>query len=116
MTFLQFLFIILTVFILSIGQILFKLAAVEIEFSFANCLNTLLNFRLLFAFFIYFIATIMWLFVLKDTPLRVAYPFSALAFFFVPTFSYFFLGENLNWNTFIGAGVIAIGVWISVYH
>ena len=55
-------------------------------------------------------------FVLKATPLRIAYPFAALAFFIVPVLSHFFLGEDLHWNTFAGAFLIALGVWVSIYR
>lgn len=116
MSLLQFVFIVLTVIALSVGQILFKLAASDIEFSITGFINSLLNIKLVIALVVYFIATIMWLFVLKATPLRVAYPFAALAFFIVPMLAHFLLGESINWNTFAGAGLIAIGVWVSVYQ
>jgi drug/metabolite transporter (DMT)-like permease len=112
----QFVFIILTVMALSAGQILFKMAASSFEFSAAGLIGGLLNIKLLIALFVYFIATIMWLFVLKSTPLRVAYPFFALAFIVVPILAHYLLGEVISWNTFAGAGLIAIGVWVSVYQ
>jgi drug/metabolite transporter (DMT)-like permease len=109
-------FIFLTVIALSAGQILFKMAASSLEFSAVGFINNLLNIKLIIALVVYFFATIMWLFVLKDTPLRVAYPFVALAFFIVPVLAHFLLGESINWNTFAGAAFIAIGVWVSVYQ
>jgi drug/metabolite transporter (DMT)-like permease len=57
---------------------------------------------------------LLWMIVLKDISLRIAYPFAALAFFFVPTMAYFVLGEKVSWNTYIGALIIAIGVTFSV--
>lgn len=102
-------------FSLSIGQILFKISASAINLSFSGFINSLLNIKLVIALSVYFIATIMWLLVLKSTPLRVAYPFAALAFFIVPVLAHFLLGENISWNTFVGASLIAIGVWVSVY-
>jgi undecaprenyl phosphate-alpha-L-ara4N flippase subunit ArnE len=109
-------FILLTVSALSAGQILFKMAASRLEFSPAGLINGLLNIKFIIALAVYFFATITWLFVLKCTPLRVAYPFGALAFFVVPILAHFLLGESINWNTFAGAGLIAIGVWVSVYQ
>jgi undecaprenyl phosphate-alpha-L-ara4N flippase subunit ArnE len=53
-------------------------------------------------------------FVLKATPLQVAYPFGALAFFVVPILAHFLPGESINWNTFAGPSLIAIDVWVSV--
>ena len=99
----QLVFIILTVFALSVGQILFKFAAGSFEFSVTGIIKNLTNINLIIALAVYFLATIMWLFVLKSTPLRVAYPFIALAFIVVPILSHFLIGERIYWNTFAGA-------------
>lgn len=112
----QLLFIILTVIALSAGQILFKMAATELDFSSIGFINSLLNIKLIVALVVYFFATIMWLLVLRETPLRVAYPFAALAFIIVPVLAHFLLGESIGWNTFVGAGLIAIGVYVSIYQ
>ncbi len=107
-------FAILTVLALSLGQILFKVASGSIVFGWPGLLNSLLNPKLLLALGVYAVATVMWLYVLKTTSLTLAYPFAALAFFVVPILSHFLLGEPLRLNTFLGAGVIAVGVGISV--
>lgn len=109
----QIILILLTVLFLSVGQILFKVASSSIDLSFSGLIPSLMSARLILALFIYAIATVLWLFVLKDVSLRVAYPFSALAFFVVPTLSHFFLGETVGWNTYVGAGIIAFGVIVS---
>ena len=111
----QLAFIFMTVIALSIGQILFKMVSSGLEFSPMGLINGLLNLKFFIAIVVYFVATIMWLFVLKATPLRVAYPFVALSFVIVPILAHFFLGESINWNTFAGAGFILIGIWVSVY-
>lgn len=108
------LLILFTVLLLSTGQILFKMAAKDIVLTASGILPSLVSVKLVIALFVYFIATLLWLIVLKDTSLRVAYPFAALAFFFVPAMAYFVLGETVSWNTFIGAFIIAIGVVYSV--
>jgi undecaprenyl phosphate-alpha-L-ara4N flippase subunit ArnE len=92
------------------------MAAGSFDFSAAGFISSMLNIKLIIALAVYFFATLMWLFVLKSTPLRVAYPFFALVFFIVPIFAHFLLGESINWNTFAGAALIAIGVWVSVYQ
>lgn len=108
MSFSQFLFIVCAVIMLSIGQILFKNTAVD--FSQGH----LIPFKLILAVTVYFFATVMWFFVLKVTPLKVAYPFVGLAFILVPFFSYIFLGEDIHRNNILGALVICLGVCISV--
>lgn len=113
MTWTQLTFILLTTLALSVGQVLFKAAAGTFQLSPDRLYENLTNVSLLIALAVYAFATVMWLLVLKMTPLRVAYPFAALAFFFVPVLAHYFLGEDIRWNTFAGAGLIALGVWVS---
>jgi len=113
MTFPQLGLILLTILGLSIGQVLFKLASEKLIFTPAGLLHAILDPKLICALFVYFVATGMWLYVLKQLPLRVAYPYVALAFVFVPVLAFFVLGEKMHWNTFVGAAFIGAGVWIS---
>lgn len=114
MTLLQLLLIMFTVFLLSAGQILFKLASEDIVLTYSGILPSLMSLKLVVAFAVYLIATLLWLIALKGVPLRVAYPFAALAFFIVPTLAHFLLGEAHSWNTYAGASIIALGVIVSV--
>ena len=109
----QLILILLTVLALSAGQVLFKLAAEQITLSPDGWLLTFPVFKLSAALIIYVVATGMWLAVLHQTPLRVAYPYAALVFVLVPLFAHFLLGEAIHWNTLVGAVVILTGVWIS---
>ena len=114
MTLLQLLLILFTVFLLSAGQVLFKLASEDIVLTPAGILPSFFSIKLVFALTVYAIATLLWLIALKGMPLRFAYPFAALAFFIVPTMAHFLLGETVSLNTYIGAGIIALGVIVSV--
>ena len=115
MTIRQVLLTILTVLLLSIGQVLFKYASGKIDIEGKGIFaGLLLNPAFIIAIAVYAVATISWLLVLKATPLRVAYPFAALAFVMVPIFASIFLGETLRFTTFAGAAVIIIGVYISL--
>lgn len=109
----QLTFIAFTVLSLSIGQVLFKVASAKLELSSAGFLQSLINPTLVTALLVYLFATIMWLLVLKQTQLRIAYPFAALAFVFVPFLAHYLLHEPLHWNTMVGAFIICLGVWIS---
>lgn len=113
MTAIQLILVLSTIFLLSIGQILFKLASTDLVLTPSGLLPSLLSVRLVFAFIVYAFATVLWLIALKEIPLRVAYPFAALAFFFVPTLAHFLLDEPLGWNTYVGAAIIAFGVYVS---
>lgn len=115
MTILQILGALATVLALSVGQVLFKLASGKLDFADQGFwASTLFNLPLMSALVVYGGATFAWLLVIKNVPLRTAYPFVALAFVIVPVLSYYFLGESLSVKTFIGAAFIFIGVCVSV--
>jgi drug/metabolite transporter (DMT)-like permease len=105
---------IFTTILLSIGQVLFKLSASHISFTFKYLFfGFLSNTKLILAILIYGVATAAWVVVLKQLPLNKAYPFAALAFFIVPIFSYIILGEPIATKTILGAFFIFAGVCIS---
>jgi len=111
----QFIFIVATVILLAIGQILFKVAATKIDLAGQGIMTSVFfNSTLIVALVIYAIATFCWLMVLKGIPLRLAYPFAALGFFIVPLLSYLFLDEPLQATSFIGAAIIMAGVYVSL--
>lgn len=111
----QLLLIFLTVIAISAGQILFKLTANEmhLHLSFSSFLTNILNIKLLIALIVYAIATVLWLIVLKLTPLRIAYPFMGLSFICVSILASIFLGETIHWQTFAGALLIFCGIWLA---
>ena len=102
----------LCVAMISSGQVLFKSAALQAT-SATGQLERWLNMHLLIALAIYGVATILWIWVLRYTSLSVAYPMFALAFLFVPLMASFFLQEPLSVKTFIGGGLIIIGVLVA---
>lgn len=104
----------LTVLALSIGQILFKLAARGFSSEAGLMQQFTGNPFLWSALLVYGLATGLWIALLRQLPLNVAYPFAALAFFFVPLLGHWFLDEPLRWQNMLGALVIMLGVWISV--
>jgi drug/metabolite transporter (DMT)-like permease len=103
----------LNVLALSIGQVLFKLAAAGFGGSEPFVRQLLFNKYLIAALVVYGLATGLWVALLRQVPLHVAYPFVAMAFFFVPLMAHWVLGEPLRWQTLTGASVIFVGVWIS---
>lgn len=104
----------LTVLAMSAGQILFKLAAQEITTGASWIQQILLNRFLIVAGVVYVSATAAWVALLRQIPLNIAYPMIALVYFVVPVLGHFFLQEPLRWQTFVGALVITLGIWISV--
>lgn len=114
MSFQNYTLTILTVLALSAGQILFKLAARDLTGTEPMLRQIMVNEYLWVALAVYALATAFWIGLLRHIPLHVAYPFVALAFFFVPVLGHWFLNEPLRWQSLLGALVIVIGVWISV--
>ncbi len=103
--------ILLTVIALSAGQVLFKLASRTID---GGDWRSFVSPYLLIALVVYGGATLLWVLVLTRMPLQQAYPFIGLAFVIVPLVAHRFLGEPLYANTFVGAALIMLGIWISV--
>lgn len=110
----NYLLTILTVLALSAGQILFKLAARGLGGAEPLLRQVMVNHYLWISLAVYGLATVFWIGLLRHIPLNVAYPFVALAFFFVPVLGHWILDEPLRWQNMLGALVIVMGVWISV--
>jgi drug/metabolite transporter (DMT)-like permease len=105
--------ILLSVFGISVGQLLLKMSALQLTnpnaFGFSIA-GFRVSFLLLLGFFVLGISTLLWVWVLRELPLSVAYPFMALAFVFVPALSYLFLGETQSLTQVIGAVLICSGL------
>ena len=115
MSLLSLLTIVGTVFLLAVGQVLFKFAAESLDIAEKGFVHAvLLNKWLIVALMVYGVATVLWLLVLRKNPLSMAYPFVALAFVFVPVMGHYLLGEPLRLQSLLGAVLIGAGVWVSV--
>ena len=99
-----------TLLLLSLGQILFKLASKGISFGDPR---SLLSPSLLSGLFVYGLATIMWILVLKRLPLSLAFPFYGLTFLLVPLLAHFLIGEKIGYQTLLGGGIIMFGVFVT---
>ncbi|MBG1233588.1 EamA family transporter [Aestuariivirga litoralis] len=100
------------------GQLLFKRAggilkdqplALEsfIKFDFAFTLGS--------ALLLYFLATCLWVLVLRDLALSKAYPMMATSFLLVPALAYFQLGESLGAKQLVGLLMIVGGIVLSSF-
>lgn len=99
-----------TILALSVGQVLFKLAASNLQLGDPR---TFLSLRLFAALIVYAVATLMWLVVLSRMPLSVAFPFYGLTFLAIPVLSALCLGEPLRLSSLIGGVLILAGVAVS---
>jgi len=109
MTFLQIFLTILCVIAISIGQLLFKKTSIILNQS-----NSIFSVQVLgnlfLALFIYGIATIFWIYILKSVPLNKAYSFMALSFVFVTIGSFLLFNESINLQFILGLFLIIIGL------
>ena len=109
----QLILIVLTVLAISTGQIFFKLAANQMH-DYREALRSLVCGWLLISLVVYAIATALWVYTLRSVPLKIAYPFAALAFVFVPVLAHYILGEVIGMRTFAGALFILLGIIVSL--
>lgn len=111
MTFFQIFLTVSCVLAISIGQLLFKKVSIYINQS-----DRLFSFEVLgtfsLAIFIYGLATLFWIYILKSIPLNQAYSFMALSFVFVSIGSYWFFNETVTYQFIIGLLFIIIGLVI----
>ncbi|BEU97899.1 undecaprenyl phosphate-alpha-L-ara4N flippase subunit ArnE [Acidovorax sp. DW039] len=97
------------VFLISIGQILFKKSAAHLTDP-ITWQSIILNGWLITSLAIYGLTTLGWIWILRQVPLHLAYPFMGLAFIIVPTLAWLILGEPLHWKTLVGGFIILAGV------
>ena len=101
---------------MTLGQVLFKFAAVsinKIEVSITpmqRILALVANPYLLAAMCVYLLLSAYWIWVLTFTPLSKAYPFVAIAFILVPLMGGIVFGETLDVRFYLGAILIVAGV------
>ena len=77
---------------ISLGQILFKRAAMQLPAS-PGLADWLLNGWLLAALVLYGATTLLWVWILRHVPLHLAYPFMGLAFLMVPVLEWLLLQQ-----------------------
>ena len=101
-------------FLLSVGQLLFKRAALQVadETAFAAILKLSLSPTLWAALTLYGTATLLWVLILRTTPLSLAYPFAALGFVLLPLLSWWLFDEKLGWALLAGTALIVCGVLV----
>lgn len=97
---------------ISLGQLLFKKAAMAIPAD-ATWQHWVLNPWLIVALALYGITTLVWIWVLRHAPLHLAYPFMGLAFLIVPCLGWLILGESIQLPTIIGGALILAGIAIA---
>ena len=104
--------IFLCVLAISVGQVLFKLAAARVDASTPRALaaSVLMNPPLITALAVYGLATLAWVWLLRDRSLSASYPLFALSFVMVAVMGRVFLGEALSLPVLAGTSLVVAGV------
>lgn len=112
MTPLHIIWAIACVFIIAAGQLLFKKAGMEIQ-----AVGSWASMRVMLvvgaALFIYGLATLLWISLLRYVPLNKAYVFMALSFVLVPIASTFIFREQVTLGYWAGVALIVSGVIVA---
>jgi drug/metabolite transporter (DMT)-like permease len=97
---------------MSAGQILFKLAAVQLNGTAGERMLALAhNLYFLGALVLYGALSVFWVWILTFTPLSRAYPFVALAFALTPALGAWLFGEAVSLRLVIGMLLILCGLF-----
>ena len=104
--------VLLCVLAISVGQILFKLASARLDGGSPRALagTLLLNPPLIAALAVYGLATLAWVWLLRDRSLSAAYPLFGLSFVLVAVMGRVFLGEALSLPVLAGTLLVVGGV------
>lgn len=93
----------------AIGQIFFKLSSKSFNFDIFSIMT---NWKFLIGLFFYGIATILFIFALKQGNLSILYPIIATSYIWVTIFSVIFLKESFPLFKWFGILLIILAVWI----
>lgn len=105
--------VLLSVFGISFGQMMLKMAALNLKNPDAIGIwvaGYCINIYLIAGALLLGMSTLLWIWVLRTLSLSVAYPFMALAFIIVPLLGHFLLHEPIGWRSLVGGLLIVAGV------
>ncbi|MBK9219839.1 MAG: EamA family transporter [Uliginosibacterium sp.] len=97
----------------SLAQVLFKLAAPAFNNPALRWLDRVFTPSLTAAIILYALATLLWLLVLNRTRLLAVYPIMASSYLLVPLLSWGILHEVPSWRTWVGSAAIVAGICIA---
>jgi drug/metabolite transporter (DMT)-like permease len=102
--------------IMSVGQIMFREAAIKFSGKpITEMLLGLLRTPIFHAAIVFYIvATVVWVWLLSRYPLAVAYPIAVLAVIFTPAIDALFFNRHLTSVYWLGLGLIIAGVIVVV--
>lgn len=103
-------------FLISVGQVFWKLALIREQITFSKYFawkelkNLAFSPYMILGIIIYFIATILWIYLLNKFEYSKIYPIIASAYVYAILFSYLIFKENIGMNKIIGILFIIGGI------
>jgi drug/metabolite transporter (DMT)-like permease len=101
---------------MSVGQVLFKMAALRYAAAAGGLserlLGLLFNAYFIAALVLYAAYAILWVWILSFTPLSRAYPFVALAFALTPLLGGLLFGDTLSVRVIVGILFVLCGLFL----
>lgn len=101
--------------LLCMGQVFLKLALMRLPAFAWNrqfWLAVLVNWQLAVCGILYTISSLMWMYIIKNFPLSVAYPMASLSFVFGMVSAIVFFQEEVSLTRWIGVLFIMIGCFL----
>lgn len=96
-----------SVFISSVSQIILKKSAGK---HYSNPLREYLNIRVIGAYGIFFISSLLTMYAYKGVPLSFGVLLEAAGYIYIPVLSYIFLKEKMTKMKLFGAFLIVLGI------
>lgn len=113
----SYLYLLLNILFLVIGQLLFKLGLDKIGgISLLTAWRAALQPYIVLGLFLYVIATLLWFIVLSRLPLSTAYPMQSLAYVLGLLVAWQIFNEPISIAKWVGVVIICIGVAIVSYN
>ena len=113
MTILSIVLLVCNVLFLVAGQLLWKTGVEKIgSLSTKNVVEIATSPYIWAGLILYAVATILWLKVLSDVPLSLAYPLQSTAYVLGIVAAWIIFGESIPWTRWLGSGVLLIGVYL----
>jgi multidrug transporter EmrE-like cation transporter len=108
----KYIFLVGSIFLSILGQILLKRGVQEASLTLQveSIIRTLLHLNIALGLTLYAISAVLWLFVLREFPLTIAYPYLSLSYILIFIGSVIFLHENVSLFQIIGAALILTGL------
>ncbi len=99
----------------SIGALVLKYGAIEIEYNrpvIQIFIQMISNWKIIIGLLFYFIPALIWIILLKRIELSFLQPFFSLAYILTPILAMIFLGESIPLLRWIGISIIIFGLSI----